>query len=444
PAGGQNIPISFVMIEGNGVVLDRTVYSNENGVASARFQLGNMTGTSYKVWAINNGLKGSPIEFKATGVTNKFPLFDPIPTATIRENQNINFKVNATDGDNDAIRYGIRNLPQGAMFDSLGSRQFNWTPNYFQAGKHVIHFMAWDNKGGFDDEPVTIIVENVNRPPQITYYEPISINLVGHKNIGETFRFLVQVSDPDYDPISYSWYDNNVFVSAKSNYDFYVADNIVGSHQIKVVVSDGYDTVERSWALYVKTPVQLASFSGRVTDRHVVELEWETTVEVAHAGFNLLRKSASDRDYQQINLQLIKSDGTKKYRYVDRSIEVGETYSYKLEDVSISGEKTQHDPITVMVERPKSFKLAQNYPNPFNPTTMIEYQLPEQTHVTIVIYNMLGQEVRSLVDEIKPAGYHSVIWNGLDNSGGMVTSGVYYYRMTTPSFNEVKKMVLVR
>ncbi|MDZ7377320.1 MAG: DUF362 domain-containing protein [candidate division KSB1 bacterium] len=49
-----------------------------------------------------------------------------------------------------------------------------------------------------------------------------------------------------------------------------------------------------------------------------------------------------------------------------------------------------------------------------------------------------------LVDEIKPAGYHSVIWNGLDNSGGMVTSGVYYYRMTTPSFNEVKKMVLVR
>jgi len=97
-----------------------------------------------------------------------------------------------------------------------------------------------------------------------------------------------------------------------------------------------------------------------------------------------------------------------------------------------------------MVERPKAFKLAQNYPNPFNPMTLIEFQLPEQCQVRIAIYNMLGQEVRSLVDDVKPAGYHSVIWDGRDNAGAIVSSGIYYYRMITSSYNEVKKMVLLR
>jgi len=173
-------------------------------------------------------------------------------------------------------------------------------------------------------------------------------------------------------------------------------------------------------------------------------LEWETTVEAAHAGFNILRKSASERDYQQINKHTIKPEATKKYHYFDRNVNVGETYSYKLEDVSITGEKTQHDPITVFVTRPKDFRLYQNYPNPFNPKTHIEYQLPKQTRISLKIYNIMGQEVRTLVDEVKEAGYHSVIWNGLDNNGTPITSGIYYYRMVTDSHVEVKKMVLLR
>ncbi len=445
PAGGQNVPVSFVRIEGNGMLLDGpTVTADENGIASARFQLGNLTGESYKVWAINNNLTGSPLEFKASGVTNKYPIIAPIQDATVRENQNISFKVNATDDDQDPVRYGIRNLPAGASYDSLGTKRFNWTPSYFQAGKHIIHFMAWDNKDGFDDEPVTVNVENVNRMPQITYYEPISTQLVGHKEIGETFRFLVQVSDPDNDELTYEWYDNGILVSIKNSYDFYVADENLGTHTIIIKVFDGYDTVERNWELFVKVPVQLAHFSGLVVERKGVELKWETTVEVAHAGFNLLRKSSSDADYQQVNKHLIRSDCTNKYSFIDRNITVGEAYNYKLEDVSISGEKTQHDPITVFVARPKDYKLFQNYPNPFNPTTRIEYQLPKPAMLTIKIYNTMGQEVKTLVDEAKEAGYHAVIWNGLDNSGTPVASGVYYYRLVTKTFTEVKKMVLLR
>ncbi|MDZ7342023.1 MAG: GDSL-type esterase/lipase family protein [candidate division KSB1 bacterium] len=444
-AGGQNVPVSFVVTQGNGIMLDGpTVYANEKGIASARFQLGNLTGTSYKVWAINNALSGSPLEFKATGVTNKFPLFAAIPGATIRENQNLSFTVSATDADGDPVKYGIRNLPAGALFDSLGTKQFSWTPNYFQAGKYEIHFIAKDNKGGFDDEPVIINVENVNRMPQITYYEPVAHDLIGHKNIGEMFRFVVQVADPDNDELTFEWYDQGVMVSSKNYYDLYVANERVGSHNIVVKISDGYDTIQRDWALYIKTPVELASFSGRLLDRQRVELEWETTTEVAHAGFHVLRRSMAERSFTRLTDQLLPANGMKKYRFVDRNVQAGETYYYKLEDVSINGEATQHEPITITVAMPDNYRLYQNYPNPFNPNTHIDFQLPSRTRVTINIYNVLGQVVKTLVDEVKEAGYHSIVWNGLDNSGMAVASGVYYYQMVAGSYVEVKKMALVR
>lgn len=445
PAGGQNTSISFVVTEGTGQLLDGpAVYADENGIASVRLKLGSVTGNNYKVWAINNGLTGSPKEFQATGVANKFPLFDPIDNTTLQENQNITLTVNATDEDSDPVTYGIRDLPTGASFDSLGSKQFSWTPSYLQAGKYIIHFMAWDGKGGFDDQPVTIDVTNVNRMPRIDYFEPVNHKVVGHKSIGETYRFIVQASDPDYDELTYEWYDNELLVGSQNYYDFYVADEELGTHDIVVKIFDGHDTIQRDWEIYVKTPVELANFSGHIVKRKGVALNWETTTEIAHSGFNVLRREASEKSYSQINSQLIQSDGSQMYTYFDQNVNVGATYYYKLEDISITGQHTEHDAITIFVTRPESYELQQNYPNPFNPKTNIEYQLPEESLTTVKIYNIMGQEVRTLVDEVKKAGYHSILWNGLDNSGVAVSSGIYYYRMVTGVYVETKKMVLLR
>ncbi len=92
-----------------------------------------------------------------------------------------------------------------------------------------------------------------------------------------------------------------------------------------------------------------------------------------------------------------------------------------------------------------TFTLYQNYPNPFNPQTTISYQLPVNANVTINIYNMLGQEVRTLINENKSAGYHSVVWNGKDNSGQWVTSGIYFYQLKTGSdLSETKRMMLLK
>ena len=93
---------------------------------------------------------------------------------------------------------------------------------------------------------------------------------------------------------------------------------------------------------------------------------------------------------------------------------------------------------------PKVFALHQNYPNPFNPTTFIKYDLPKEAKVKIVIYNLMGREVRTLVTEKQNAGYKTVIWNGRNNNGQLVSSGCYIYHMVTDKFQKTKKMTLLK
>jgi len=93
---------------------------------------------------------------------------------------------------------------------------------------------------------------------------------------------------------------------------------------------------------------------------------------------------------------------------------------------------------------PEEFTLHQNYPNPFNPVTTINYDLPQQTHVNLMIYDILGREVVKLVSEETPAGYQSVIWNTRNNFGQPVSAGIYFYQIQTKGFVKTRKMVLLK
>jgi len=93
---------------------------------------------------------------------------------------------------------------------------------------------------------------------------------------------------------------------------------------------------------------------------------------------------------------------------------------------------------------PKAFALGQNRPNPFNPTTVIEYVLPESAPVKLEVYNLLGQVVRTLVDEEQMAGRYSVVWDGRDDLGRELASGIYFYRLSAGKFHAVRRMALVR
>jgi len=93
---------------------------------------------------------------------------------------------------------------------------------------------------------------------------------------------------------------------------------------------------------------------------------------------------------------------------------------------------------------PASYALKQNHPNPFNPTTIIEYTLPRQSRVTISVYNIAGQKVITLLDGDRGAGTHRVTWDGTDQNGRAVATGIYLYRLQTDKFVEAKKMLLMK
>jgi hypothetical protein len=93
---------------------------------------------------------------------------------------------------------------------------------------------------------------------------------------------------------------------------------------------------------------------------------------------------------------------------------------------------------------PVEYALDQNFPNPFNPSTTITYRLAKRSNVRLEIFNLLGQRVRALVEEEQMTGAHSAVWNGENNSGNMVASGVYVYRLRAGEFSASRKLLMIR
>ncbi|NIM97599.1 MAG: T9SS type A sorting domain-containing protein [candidate division Zixibacteria bacterium] len=109
-----------------------------------------------------------------------------------------------------------------------------------------------------------------------------------------------------------------------------------------------------------------------------------------------------------------------------------------------AGAKPSHEQGDVQVTVPEKLSLSQNYPNPFNPICNINYALPTDCEVTLAVYNILGQKVRVLVDEYQSAGHKSVEWDGKDDRGRELTTGIYFYRLQAGDFVQSKKMVLIK
>lgn len=194
--------------------------------------------------------------------------------------------------------------------------------------------------------------------------------------------------------------------------------------------------------------VELNSFTAQ-TDGTIVTLTWTTATETENLGFHIYRSIAKESDYVQITGEMIlgagSSDEAQNYTYTDCDIKSGNTYYYKLADVDFNGNINFHVPISITIEAvPTKYSLAQSYPNPFNPETAINYTLKEAGNVSLKIYNLQGRLVRTLVDQKKPVGSYSVMWNGTDDNGILLASGVYYYTLKVNGFEETKKLTFMK
>ena len=186
-------------------------------------------------------------------------------------------------------------------------------------------------------------------------------------------------------------------------------------------------------------PVDLISFTASEEGSDII-LKWETATETNNKGFDIERKSSGLIAWQCLGF--IKAQGTSaephKYLYIDRDVLPGK-YMYRLKQIDLDGSVNYSAIAEAEVPVIKTFSISQNYPNPFNPTTKITYTIPKTGRVTLKIYDVLGNEVLTLVNEVKPAGIYTVDFNA-----GTLTSGIYLYRISTKRHSVTKKMILIK
>ena len=176
-----------------------------------------------------------------------------------------------------------------------------------------------------------------------------------------------------------------------------------------------------------------------------IHLSWDISPDDDFQYFDLEKSSTADfGEYQVIE--------TADTAYLDTDYEVDVTVYYRLVAYDDGGNASEHSvaiDITVLwadlgIAIPDEFAIHQNYPNPFNPVTTLRYDLPEQGHVRITIYDMLGREVRRLINQTQDAGFKSVIWNATNNQGNPVSAGLYLYQIRAGKYVQTKKMLLLK
>ncbi len=219
-----------------------------------------------------------------------------------------------------------------------------------------------------------------------------------------------------------------------------VGEAVIGTmSQGSVFHKIGYQYVIKAFLDTTTTAVAITAFYAEYTDEGV-KLEWE----IGHAdeleGFNIYRAKGVEDKLFRLNEDLLPVE--KGNAYIDDRIQPGVSYTYRLGAVDCDGE-FYSQAVTVDVPYQET-TLEQNYPNPFNPSTTISFFLAKPEHVVLVIYNVQGKRVKTLLNERRGFGKHKLKWDGRNEQGSPVSSGVYYYRLKTSRQLFTKKLTLLK
>jgi hypothetical protein len=191
-------------------------------------------------------------------------------------------------------------------------------------------------------------------------------------------------------------------------------------------------------------PTRLASVDLGVEDG-VAVLRWETSMEIGMEGFEVARAESESGLYRDVSDGLIRASGSASgghYEFRDDGLSANRTYWYKLREVTAGGDGAEFGPYSVVFRL--AYGLDQNAPNPFNPTTTIKYAIAADGPVSLTIYDVGGRRVRTLVDETLRANVYRTTWDGRNDNGASVASGMYFYKLVAGKYTQTRKMMLLK
>ncbi len=260
--------------------------------------------------------------------------------------------------------------------------------------------------------------------------------------------------EPLYDGSQLTWVVENIdlteFIGQSVKLRFYFQSD-------QSVTGDGWYIDDIRLMTFAIVPVELTSFTATAT-QNSASLNWQTATEINNSGFEIERKqvgspqsSVGNQDWRVIGF--VPGFGTttepKTYSFTDENLPAGK-YQYRLKQIDFDGSFEYSNTVEVEISSPTEFTLEQNYPNPFNPSTKIKYTIPTVTlslskgdvYVTLKVYDVLGNEIATLVNEQQQPGTYEVEFNV--GQAISLSSGVYYYQLRVGGFVETKKMILVK
>lgn len=250
-----------------------------------------------------------------------------------------------------------------------------------------------------------------------------------------------------------------------SRMNFYNSNISAGTLMFKDILLNGVDSIPALQGITVTggrlnvynavmeisspiVPVELVSFSYNLLNGSV-NLNWITATEINNRGFEIERAQLHSSNYEWTSWEsigFVPGFGTttepKSYSYFDNEVSDG-IYSYRLKQIDMNGQYEYSDAIEIDITTPNNFSLEQNYPNPFNPKTNIQYTIGSKQFVTLKVYDILGNEIATLVNEEKPAGEYEVEFSTESNIK-CSASGIYFYKLTAGTFYETKKMIIAK
>lgn len=180
-----------------------------------------------------------------------------------------------------------------------------------------------------------------------------------------------------------------------------------------------------------------------------VQLYWRTESEKDCDYWEIQRSAAGEGSFEKLGRVSgrLTTNQPHQYSYTDASDLQTGIYYYRLAEVDMNGHKTYHGPVLVELgdkNLPLNYQLERAYPNPASSGVTIRYALKADGRTSLKVYNVLGQEVRTLADGVQPAGFYSASWNCRDNNGRDVSSGVYFYKLSSGDFSDIKKMMVLK
>jgi PKD repeat protein len=411
----------------------------------------------------NSDASNGAFAVNVSGRGNTAPVLDPIGNKTANAFVNLSFNVTASDGEGDLLSFGVVGLPPGATFNTA-SGHFSWTPGGGDAGSYPMTFSASDGLLS-DSEAITITVAAGNNPPVANPGGPYS----GATGLPITFNGSGS-SDPDGNALTFAWNfgDGGTGSGATPSHTY----SIAGSYLVTLTVTDNGtpslgDEATTSATVLTLIPagvnLKLAGAGFMKTSGGGTQTVGVETTAIPATGINASTVKMSSPDGAPIQISALSSKGSKigdvdGDNVPDLVVEFARSDVHTLfagvpnnstVTVVITATSNSGVPIrgtvSVKVKTNGAAAVSANAaPNPFNPQTKASWTLKQGGPTTVRIYSLEGRLVKTLHDGYSPAGTSEKHWNGLDNAGRSVPTGVYFLTVQSGGTRAVQKLYLMK